>query len=339
MRHAYAIVDLQFGSTGKGLLAGYLATEREPDGVVCAFGPNAGHTFIDAKGRKFIHVMLPMAAVCGAKKVFFGPGTVLHPELLMSEIENANRCGFEFEVFIHENTVVVQERHREQEAEYGARIGSTMKGTGAAMAERMLRKNVGERIVARDALRNTPLEALVVDVGTYNDAIDSVDLLQVEGAQGFSLSMYHGFYPYTTSRDCTVAQLVADCALPHGVVAEVWGTARTFPIRVNNRGFSSGPAYPDQEEIKWEQLGLEPELTTVTKLPRRIFTFSAMQVYDAVRMNSVEFLFLNFCNYLRSDLPKLDNIVRQIEKVVPVELEGWGPAIGDVRRSYPRKNG
>lgn len=334
MKNAYAIVDLQFGSTGKGLLAGYLATKHKPDTVVCAFGPNAGHTFIDADKNRWVHVMVPMAAVCGARKVLFGPGSVVHPELLHSELEAINGKGHIPEVFIHENAVVVQERHREQEAEYGARIGSTMKGTGAAMAERMLRKNAGERIVARDALRNTPLESLVADIDTYNEAIDAAQVLQIEGAQGFSLSMYHGFYPYTTSRDCTVNQLLADCGVPYTlrevVRPEVWGTARTFPIRVNNRGFSSGPAYPDQVEVTWESLGMEPELTTVTKLPRRIFTFSERQIAEAIRMNGVDAVFLNFCNYLKGQEDKLDNIVRMIEKYAPVLLQGHGPAIGDV---------
>ena len=330
IKDAYAIVDLQYGSTGKGLLAGYLAAKREPDGVVCAFGPNAGHTFIDAENNRWVHVMMPMAAVCGAKKVFYGPGTILHPEILMVELEAINRKGHQPEIFIHENCVVVQERHREQEAAYGARIGSTMKGTGAAMAERLLRQNVGERIVARDVLRNTPLEALVVDVDTYNDALDSVQLLQIEGAQGFSLSMYHGFYPYTTSRDCTIAQLLADCAVPFSNMSiEVWGTCRTFPIRVNNRGYSSGPAYPDQEEITWESLGMQPELTTVTKLPRRIFTFSEKQIAEAIRMNGVDHVFLNFCNYIKEP-GGVGKIIESIEKHAPVSLTGWGPAITNV---------
>ncbi len=41
------VVDLQFGSTGKGLLCGYLSESDDYDTVITANMPNAGHTYID----------------------------------------------------------------------------------------------------------------------------------------------------------------------------------------------------------------------------------------------------------------------------------------------------
>lgn len=109
----------------------------------------------------------------------------------------------------------------------------------------------------------------------------------------------------------TTAQIFADCALPIGWIrnTEVIGTLRTFPIRVANRfdeqgtqiGYSGG-CYPDQVELDWKDIGIEAELTTVTKLPRRIFTFSQMQLAEAIRQCSVDTLFVNFVNYCRSEL-------------------------------------
>ena len=58
MKQINVIVDLQFGSTGKGLLAGYLAETTKPDTVITAWAANAGHTYINADGRKFVHTML-----------------------------------------------------------------------------------------------------------------------------------------------------------------------------------------------------------------------------------------------------------------------------------------
>lgn len=331
MREAYAILDLQFGSTGKGLLAGYLARQRKPDGVVAAFGPNAGHTFIDGAGRKFVHIMMPMGVLSPEiKTVFIGPGAVVHPGILLAEVQDLRSMGYRFDLLIHEHACVVSDRHRKAEAEYGARIGSTQKGVGEALMERLLRDPHG-KIVARDALKFTPLEGNVVSVVDYNDAMDKIKLLQIEGAQGFSLSMYHGFYPYCTSRDCTLWQLLADCAVPTVKGSKIWsyGVARTYPIRVNNKTGYSGPAYFDQEEVKWETLGLEPELTTVTKLPRRLFTFSLEQIKQAVRMNSTDAIFLNFCNY---DEVGAEGVKRQIESIgVPVQWRGWGPAESDIR--------
>lgn len=300
MKQTYAILDLQYGSTGKGLLAGYLARRRRPDGVVCAFGPNAGHTFIDRDGNKYVHIMMPMGALSpDVQTVFIGPGAVVHPELLHSEYENLRLAGARFRLVIHEHATVVQERHREQEAEYGGAIGSTQKGTGAALAEKIRRDlSLQLPIAAKTALANTVLEDFVVSRATYNTLMDGVETLQVEGAQGFSLSIHHGFYPFTTSRDCTLASLLSDCAVPlEERVVESYGVCRTYPIRVNNKTGWSGPHYDDQKEIEWKDIGVEPELTTVTRLPRRIFTFSTQQIVEAVRMNNTSKIFLNFCNY------------------------------------------
>jgi adenylosuccinate synthase len=125
--------------------------------------------------------------------------------------------------------------------------------------------------------------------------------------------------------------------------------ARTYPIRVANRfddkgkmiGWS-GPHYPDQEEIRWEQIGVAPELTTVTKLPRRIFTFSEQQIREAVRANGNVQVFLNFCNYLqpapidflcRDDADHVWPIIQSINRIpgALVCWTGWGPKDSDIR--------
>jgi hypothetical protein len=71
---------------------------------------------------------------------------------------------------------------------------------------------------------------------------------------------------------------------------------------------NSGPGYGDQEETSWERLTAasgapQPimEMTSVTKLPRRVFTFSRQNVRDAVRHNRANgetWLALNFANYV-----------------------------------------
>ncbi len=72
------IVDLQYGSTGKGLIAGYLAEKHGYDCVVNANMPNAGHTYIDDKGQKMVHKVLPNGIVSpSCDTVLIGPGSVL----------------------------------------------------------------------------------------------------------------------------------------------------------------------------------------------------------------------------------------------------------------------
>lgn len=337
-KRANVIVDLQFGSCGKGLLAGYLAKRTAPDTVVCAWGPNAGHTFIDADGSKMVVTMVPNGVVSpNLKRVMIGPGAVVNPELLQSELEMLAPHIGNAKVMIHEHAAVVTESHRFAESNYSFKIGSTMKGVGEAVISK-IRRDPGQPAVARDVFQGTPLEGYVVCVEEYNMEMDKAELLQVEGSQGFSLGINNGYYPYTTSRECTVQQIMSDCAIPRSMFdLRVIGTARTYPIRVANRYDkdgnmigTSGPCYPDQVELSWDEVGVPAELTTVTKLPRRVFTFSKEQVHQAIRMNGCDEVFLNFCNYLRDKPDELQHIISAIEQSAPVTMTGWGPTESDI---------
>ena len=78
MQKITMVIDLQYGSTGKGLLAGYLAETTCPDTIITAWAPNAGHTYIDRAGRKYIHTHLANGIVSPfCKRVFLGPGSMM----------------------------------------------------------------------------------------------------------------------------------------------------------------------------------------------------------------------------------------------------------------------
>lgn len=344
MRELHIITDLQYGSTGKGLLAGWLAEKHQPDTLVSAWSPNAGHTYIDTDGRKFVNTALPNGIVSkNLKRILLGPGSVINAGALMMEMEQYADLLSGVDIMIHGNAAVVTQEHRDEEAKGMFKIGSTMKGVGAAVIDK-IRRDPSKNVIARDALVSTPLEAFVVSAAIYDKAIDDSEVVILESAQGFSLSINQGFYPFTTSRDCTTHQLLSDCAIPNYQIrsSTVYGCARTYPIRVANRFDvdgkqigTSGPCYEDQEEIEWSRLGMEPELTTVTKLPRRIFTFSEQQIKDAVRMNGVDELFLNFINYIDQDqspgaMAFEDYEVAIMRSGARLALAGIGPTYRDV---------
>lgn len=350
-----AIIDLQFGSTGKGLIAGYLAERDAPDTIVTAWAANAGHTYINDDGRKFVHTMLANGVVSpNLKRILIGPGSVIDPVNLYHEIldcwdllgKGPSLEQPDVQVYIHENAAVISQRHRDEEAGPMTKIGSTKKGCGAAAIQR-IRRNPDDLNTARAAMQGKMGEqcdlfalrnVYVVTPDEYEALLDAAEVIQVEGAQGYSLSMYHGFYPYCTSRDVSTAQLFADCGLPFYWAgrAKIIGTARTYPIRVANRyneageqvGWS-GPCFSDQKETTFEALGQNTELTTVTKLPRRIFTFSEQQIRAAIRMCGVTEVFLNFCNYCKS-YEELKGIFDSIQKYAPVRYMGHGPARSNI---------
>jgi len=342
MHMLHMVIDLQYGSTGKGLLAGYLAKREAYDTVVCAFAPNAGHTYIDkSRGINMMTQQLP-TGICSptVKNVLLGPGSLIHVPTLEAELEKYQEFLVGKRILIHPHAAIVEEYHIDAEREMGmSKIGSTTKGVGAAAMQRISRDpalmNVAfmnQRLVDRE-LVTTPDE--------YAATLQLSQNVLVEGAQGFGLSIYHGFYPYTTSRDVTPWQIAADCGLPYrwAPYVKVFGTLRTFPIRVNNRDGTSGPGYPDQQEIGWTDLpvDVDPELTTVTKLPRRIFTFSEMQLAEAAWHCGAYWdtkIFLNFANYMPDLVTDLVGVIEKptVQNPNPPKVAwlGYGPDDSDV---------
>jgi len=339
------IVDLQYGSTGKGLLAGYLAEEKSYDAVVTCNMPNAGHTYIDSKGQKMIHKVLPNGIVSDRLKyVFIGPGAVISLDRLAKEVTEAREMGYLnpdlTSVFIHPSTTILRDEHQNMERETLNGISSTMQGSMAATIHKMTRDPKSSPL-AKDYCPGESLAKFMGVRGIYvlehagwTTMLSMCNNILAEGSQGFSLGLNQRFWPYCTSRECTPARLISDMGLPYTNVT-VYGTLRTFPIRVGNteNGYS-GDVYGDQEELTWEELGQEPEKTTVTQRVRRVFTFSLNQLNESLWHCRPDHLFLNFCNYM--DGLQLNRLMTEINAVsgaynTRITYTGHGPEYKDVK--------
>jgi adenylosuccinate synthase len=349
MKKATIICDMQYGSTGKGLIAGYLAERDKPDVVVTSWSMNAGHTFINADGVKYIHCMLANGIVSpNLEYVLLGAGSQIGLDKLFNEVASNLADIGDAKILIHENACIISQRHIDIETATMVGIGSTMKGCGAAIIEKIGR-NRESKIIARDfqngieiAAAEAGLPIYVITHAQYIDRIIKARKIQVEGAQGYSLGINSGFYPFVTSRECTPAQIASDCMIPLPMIEKVVGTMRTYPIRVANRfnekgemiGYS-GHCYPDQEEVQFDEIGQPVEFTTVTKLPRRIFTFSHMQCFEAMAAIMPDEVFLNFANY--TDPDALEAIKGTIDGVADylkcggVKYMGYGATSLDVK--------
>ena len=306
MPSAYLIIDGQWGSTGKGLLAGKLAIDRAPDVVVCNFGPNAGHTFVDSRGRKIMTQQLPTGFMSPElQHLMIGPGAMIDPAILVRELEAFPEARPVLR--IHENAAVVLEEDKLAEKESLIHIGSTRKGTAASAARKMARPNGTGRI----AREHPALAPFCITAKTYDSIIREAHLIQIESAQGIELSLDRGFfYPYCTGRNVTPEAVLDDVGVPYRYLRETCMVLRTFPIRVGNEYDAegkmigtSGPVYPDMREMTWEEMsdrvGVElRERTTVTNKVRRIFSFSFDQLKHALWITGPASVFLNFANYL-----------------------------------------
>ena len=335
------IVDLQYGSTGKGLLAGYLAETFEHDTVATCNMPNAGHTYIDSLGNKMIHKVLPNGIISpNLERVLIGPGAVFDEGRLYEEIDAALELGYleEAMIFIHPNAMVLRPEHRQMEQATLSGIASTMQGSMAATTEKMVR-DPNKPCLARDVLVPKRPGVVVLDNNSWMEQVGRSRKILAEGSQGFSLGVNQRFHPYCTSRECTPYRLLSDMALPQ-ITVNTWGTLRTYPIRVGNTSDGySGSVHSDQAEISFEDIGQEVETTTVTGRPRRIFTFSHSQLEEALWHCRPDHLFLNFANYMEP--VSLGALSEQIDTIASefgckIDLYGYGPTFYDVRHAHTR---
>lgn len=342
---SYMIMDGQWGSTGKGLLAGYLARNVYiPDTVVCNFGPNAGHTFVTKDGVVVLTKQLP-TAICApsVRNILIGPGSIINLDILRKELKKFETMLCDKRILIHPRAAIVHQRHKDLEANVLASVSSTFSGTGAAVADKVMRKE--------HAIIANMTQDLVCSEDEYNTAITDAEILQIESAQGFELGINTGFsYPYCTSRDVTPAQILSDCAVPMWVDPEIWVTMRVHPIRVGHQYDKqgrkigdSGPVYNDQQELDWADIEFAPapERTTVTNKIRRIFTFSEIGCRRMLNFVRPDHIFLNFVNYLEANpsfeskvtsewVNKIEQIAEEVAYPIPVSLIGTGPQESDI---------
>lgn len=335
----HAIVDGQFGSTGKGALAAWLAQQAYKEGWPCdavlySGGPNSGHTSYGINGEKHVLKQLPTFAVASLEygrqiPVYLTAGAMIDPEILADE---ARRYP-QLQIYVHDCAAVVSADDRAAEGSGTIQaVAGTRSGTGAALARKVQRD---PKVVAGEYPRF--FEGMPKNVRGYRGPIEwKTNRIVMEVAQGFSLGLNDpNFYPKVTSRECTVSQGLSDARLPPSAIAKVYMSIRTYPIRVGNfEGFSSGGHYPDQEETTWEALGQTPELTTVTKRVRRVFTFSEQQVSEAINANDPDYVFVNFMNYLtesgeRDMLETMDRLRDASPKWWRI-ITGYGPENKDI---------
>ncbi len=285
-RTVTVVIGGQFGSEAKGKVISYLANEF--DIAVRTGSPNAGHTVLEGSDIYRLQ-QIPATFLNNNCVLCIGAGALINPEVLKNEVEKTKT---KTRLFIDPQAGILEQRHIDKESELVKNIGSTGKGCGAALVDRIWRKDFK---LARDVLKK---EYQIADVSEIiNKGIDEGKSILVEGTQGFGLSMYHGTYPYTTSRDTTASNFLAEAGISPLAVKEIILVIRTYPIRV------AGPSGPLPYETSWEALSKKigkevSERTTVTNKIRRIAEFDLDIVLKAIQINRPTQIALQFLNYL-----------------------------------------
>ena len=329
------IVGGFYGDEGKGKLVSYLATHDSPSLIVRGgAGPNAGHTIID-RGKTCKVRMIPCGFVNRETRLGIGPGVVVDPDVLLREV---GEFGAEGRVVVDSRCGVIDASHREADAggHLAGKIGSTGSGTGPANAERAMRT----LRLARDEPR---LEGITGDVPLeLNSALDEGRDVLVEGTQGTFLSLWHGTYPYVTSKDVTAAGICADVGLGPRRVDEVIVAFKAYVTRVGSGPLEGELGVEEAKSRGWAEFG------AVTGRPRRAAEFDHALARRAVMLNGATQLAITKLDVVFPECagvsswdglaPEARAFVEGIESSlgVRVTLMGTGPGADDIvdRRAH-----
>jgi len=318
-----------FGDEGKGKIISYLAKKDNPTIVVRGgAGPNAGHTIKDGNTTYKVR-MLPSGFLNKNARVMIGPGVVVDPQVFLKEIQEFGVSG---RAFLDNHCGIIEQNHLDQDSKgrLKEKIGSTGSGTGPANAERAMRTLK----MAKDI---ESLSSYIKDVpDEINSALKNKEEVLVEGTQGTHLSLWHGTYPFVTSKDVTAAGICADVGLGPKSVDEVLVVFKAYLTRVGTGPMPGELTAEETEQKGWAEFG------TVTGRPRRAAEFDFNLARRAVMLNSAtqiaitkldvrfpECSGVKSMNELSSDAKSfIKNIEEKLE--VPVTLIGTGPLVDDV---------
>ena len=264
-----------WGDEGKGKIISYLVKKRNPSVVARGgVGPNAGHTII-VDGKVYKLRMVPSAI--GGKEVekfLIGPGVLINPEVFLQEVSTTEIEG---RAFVDPQCGIISDKHRKidsTDSYLKDKIGTTGSGSGPANEERVRRSLT----LAKDV---DELQPYLIDVpGEIHKALKKGESVLLEGTQATYLSLFHGSYPYVTTKDVTASAICSDVGIGPTVVTDVTIVFKAYVTRVG-KGFLPDEL-SEEETINrgWTEYG------TVTKRLRRAAPFNAKLARRSIDLNS-----------------------------------------------------
>ncbi len=270
---ATIVVGGFYGDEGKGKIAAYLGLKDDYSMAVRVGSVNAGHTVVHG-GRRWKLRLIPSAFINPKTRLGLGPGSLIRLDVLWREL---GETGVGDRLRIDYRAGVIEQKHRERELndEFLVKVvGTTGQGVGAAAAERALRK-------LRLAKDYPELQGFVGDlVGELLDIVENDGRVLLEGTQGFYLSLFHGEYPYVTSRDTTAAAVLSEAGLGPRHVEDIVVVFKSYVTRVGG-----GPLPGELSDEEAARRGWL-EIATVTGRKRRAAPFNYELALRAVKVNT-----------------------------------------------------
>ncbi len=323
------VVDGFFGDGGKGKIVSYLAVAD--DAAVVArggVGPNAGHTVVK-DGVKYKLRMVPCGFVNEKSVQLVGPGVLINPDIILKEIKET---GVEDRIGLDPQCAIIEPKHLEadQKGHLKEKIGTTGTGTGPCNADRAYR--IAE--MARDIPGLAPY---IKDVPMLvNDALDAGETVVLEGTQGTYISLFHGGYPYVTSKDVCAAAICSDVGVGPTRVTDVVLVCKAYVTRVGEGPLEGEISHEEAKNRGWDEYG------TVTGRQRRAAPFNYSLAKRASKINGATQLAVTKLDILYPEIagsddydslpPEAKAFIKKIEDnlELPVTFIGTGPGVKEV---------
>ena len=160
-----------YGDEGKGKITDYLAVDADVS-IRATGGDNAGHSVI-VDGKKFAMHILPSGILSGHTVGVIGNGTVVNPEILINEISNLKKAGYDVDDYLKlfDKAHIIFPYHKGMDAmleeKRKNKIGTTKRGIGPAYCDKfercgfrmedLYRENFRERLKENLRFKNKQL--------------------------------------------------------------------------------------------------------------------------------------------------------------------------------------
>ena len=207
-------------------------------------------------------------------KLLIGAGVLVTPKVLLDE---SQRYDASDRTIIDNHCGIIDETHIRRDVEDAHLkkiVGTTGTGTGPANSDRALR-------ILKMAEEESELKRYLGNVSEIvNQSIEKGQSVLIEGTQGTFLSLYHGDYPYVTSKDVTASGICSDVGIGPKNVDEVILVFKAYVTRVGGGPLENELTVDEANKLGWVEYG------SVTGRQRRASPFNMELARKSVALNS-----------------------------------------------------
>lgn len=169
-----------------------------------------------------------------------------------------------------------------------------------------------------------------------NESIEKSQSVLIEGTQGTFLSLYHGDYPFVTSKDVTASAICSDIGIGPKNVDEVILVFKAYVTRVGGGPLENELTVEEASKLGWVEYG------SVTGRQRRASPFNMELARKSVALNSATQIAVTKLDVVFPECAGLKeyskltteakNFVQNIEDKLGVDvmLIGTGAEINDI---------